>query len=85
MSPPSDRTPLSGLALEQALREHCVRLGRDPGHVQFALQYLTVPDNAWRWCCGSNCDPCVQVLGEVVDHARTLAGLGSDGRAIDTK
>lgn len=75
--------PLHGFALEQALREHCTQHDLDPGYVQFAMQHLRLPDDDWRWCCGSNCDPCVQVLGEVVDRARTLAGLGPDGRAIE--
>lgn len=80
MTLPPEPQRLSGFALEQALREHCHREDLDAGYVQFALQHLRVPDDDWRWCCGSNCDPCVQVLGELVDRARTLAGLGPDGR-----
>lgn len=83
---PSQPTPpLAGFPLEQALREHCTQNGLDAGYVQFALQHLRLPDDDWRWCCGSKCDPCVQLLGRLVDHARTLAGLGPDGRGIDAK
>jgi hypothetical protein len=64
------RRPLDEFALEQALREHCVNRGLDPGYVLFAMQHRHKPDDDWRWCCGSNCDPCVQRLGRVVDGAR---------------
>jgi hypothetical protein len=49
-----------------------LRDGLDPGCVQFALQHLDAPDDDWRWCCGSNCDPCVQALGRLVDEGRRL-------------
>jgi hypothetical protein len=66
--------PLEGFPLEQALREHCTQNGLDPGYVQFALQHLRLPDDDWRWCCGSNCDPCVETLGRLVDLGRKLRG-----------
>lgn len=73
------RLPLTGAALEAALKEHCVRDGVDPGCVQFALQHIDKPDDDWRWCCGSNCDPCVETLGRLVDLARQLSGQGPPG------
>jgi hypothetical protein len=42
--------------------------------VQFAMQHLDKPDDDWRWCCGSNCDPCVETLGRLVDLGRKLRG-----------
>ncbi|MBL8753059.1 MAG: hypothetical protein JNK15_07120 [Planctomycetes bacterium] len=44
----------------------------DASYLQFVLQNVDQPDAAWRWCCGSHCDPCVQRLGRVVDRARQL-------------
>ncbi len=79
MSAEGPLRPHDDFALEQALREHCRQKGLDPGYVQFALQHRQKPDDDWRWCCGSNCDPCVEVLGRLVDHARKLTGLLPDG------
>ena len=42
----------------------------DASYVAFVTRYLDADDASWRWCCGSNCDPCVQRLGRVVDRAR---------------
>lgn len=42
----------------------------DPSYLAFIARHLDQPDAAWRWCCGSQCDPCVQRLGRVVDRAR---------------
>ena len=42
----------------------------DASYVAFVTRHLDVADASWRWCCGSNCDPCVQRLGRVVDRAR---------------
>jgi len=66
--------PLRGEALEAELRAHCLRDGIDPGCVQFAMQHLDKPDDEWRWCGGSNCDPCVETLGRLVDLGRKLRG-----------
>ncbi|MEQ1633886.1 MAG: hypothetical protein ABL997_16005 [Planctomycetota bacterium] len=79
MSQKDARRPLDEFALEQALREHCVKADLDPGYVLFAMQHRRLPDDDWRWCCGSNCDPCVDVLGKLVDLARRLDGLLPDG------
>lgn len=45
--------------------------GVDASYVAFVVRHATEPDATWRWCCGSNCDPCVERLGRVVDRART--------------
>ncbi len=49
----------------------------DTSYAAFVLQHLDAADATWRWCCGSNCDPCVQRLGRVVDRAR--AARAGDG------
>jgi hypothetical protein len=46
----------------------------DPSYLAFVVRHLDAPDGTWRWCCGSNCDPCVERLGRVVDAARKFAG-----------
>lgn len=47
----------------------------DASYAAFVRQHAAAPDDGWRWCCGSNCDPCVQRLGRVVDAYRQRAGL----------
>ncbi|MBL8730272.1 MAG: hypothetical protein JNM25_17775 [Planctomycetes bacterium] len=47
----------------------------DASYVAFVARHLTEPDANWRWCCGSQCDPCVQALGRVVDAARATLAL----------
>jgi hypothetical protein len=44
----------------------------DPSYVRFVELHVDQPDSAWRWCCGSNCDPCVVRLGRVIDRVRQL-------------
>jgi len=51
----------------------------DPSYLAFVRRHLTEPDATWRWCCGSNCDPCVERLGRVVDAARRLLGVVPTG------
>lgn len=48
----------------------------DASYAAFVLQHLDAADATWRWCCGSNCDPCVQRLGRVVDRARAARQQG---------
>lgn len=53
----------------------------DPSYLAFVRRHVAEPDASWRWCCGSNCDPCVERLGRVVDAARRLLGIAPiDGR-----
>lgn len=47
----------------------------DASYVAFVARHVDQPDAGWRWCCGSNCDPCVERLGRVVDGARRLLGV----------
>ncbi|MBL8733127.1 MAG: hypothetical protein JNN13_12220 [Planctomycetes bacterium] len=55
--------------------------GVDASYAAFVLHHVHAPDADWRWCCGSNCDPCVQRLGRVVDAARGwLGGPPDPGR-----
>ena len=46
----------------------------DPSYFAFVARHLDAADRGWRWCCGSNCDPCVTKLGRVVDAARRELG-----------
>lgn len=42
----------------------------DASYLAFVARHLDQPDDGWRWCCGSNCDPCVRRLASVVDRLR---------------
>jgi hypothetical protein len=53
----------------------------DPSYVRFVELHVDQPDSAWRWCCGSNCDPCVVRLGCVIDRARQLPRSGNPPNA----
>ncbi len=64
--------------LERHLQPHFAQEGVDPGYLRFVVDHLRVRDDAWRWCCGSNCDPCVASLGRLVDRARAHLGVGPD-------
>ncbi len=46
----------------------------DSSYLAFVVRHLQAEDSTWRWCCGSNCDPCVQRLGRVVDQTRQFLG-----------
>ncbi len=67
--------PIDDRELAQRLAEHFAREDVDQGYLPFVLQHLRRPDDDWRWCCGSNCDPCVDQLGRMVDAARRLLGI----------
>jgi hypothetical protein len=55
--------------------------GVDRGYLPFVVRHLTEPDDNWRWCCGSSCDPCVRALGRVVDTVRRSLAVGPGGDA----
>lgn len=55
-------------AIAQALAENMV----DGVYQRLIERYLEADDDGWRNCCLSNCDPCVQTIGRVVDRAREL-------------
>jgi hypothetical protein len=55
-----------------AMRDALADEALDPSYAAFVVRHLPVADAAWRWCCGSNCDPCVQRLGRVVDRVRAV-------------
>lgn len=46
--------------------------GVDPSYTAFVARHVDQDDAGWRWCCGSNCDPCVDRLARVVDQARQI-------------
>lgn len=50
----------------------------DDSYLAFVARHVDADDSTWRWCCGSNCDPCVQGLGRVIDQARHLLGVTPD-------
>lgn len=66
-------------AFAARVRELLAAEGVDPSYLAFVVRHLAAPDAAWRWCCGSNCDPCVERLGRVVDAARRFAGGTAPG------
>ncbi len=51
--------------------------GVDPVYGRLVRQYLLEPGDGWRWCCGSNCDPCSRTLARVVDGLRAEGAAGS--------
>jgi hypothetical protein len=56
-----------------AVARICARLAEaaiDASYVTFVARHVDAADSTWRWCCGSNCDPCVERLGRVVDQTR---------------
>ncbi|MCK5942456.1 MAG: hypothetical protein KAI24_10835 [Planctomycetes bacterium] len=57
----------------------CAAEGVDESYASFVAQHLDAADDTWRWCCSSNCDPCVSALGRAVDRARRELGLGPPG------
>ena len=59
--PPDDR---------RALAEICAKERVDESYASFVAKHLDEADKTWRWCCSSNCDPCVTQLGRAVDRAR---------------
>lgn len=49
--------------------------GIDGSYAAFVAQHLSDFSDGWRWCCSSNCDPCVQGLAAVVDQVRAEFGI----------
>lgn len=62
-------------AAEATITGLLVEANLDPSYRAFVARHLEAPDAGWRWCCGSNCDPCVQRLGHVVDRARSALAI----------
>ncbi|MFN6147123.1 MAG: hypothetical protein ACK5AL_12245 [Planctomycetota bacterium] len=55
--------------------------GVDESYYAFVARHVDADDATWRWCCNSNCDPCVNTLARVVDQARReLALPGTDAQ-----
>ncbi|HEB51844.1 MAG TPA: hypothetical protein ENI87_01180 [bacterium] len=57
--------------------------GLDESYQSFVARHLDADDARWRWCCGSNCDPCVHTLGRAVDQARQTLGIYPPGLSDD--
>lgn len=71
---PHDAGPLHAKIAQLLAAEHI-----DPSYLVFVLRHLHEADAGWRWCCGSNCDPCVEGLGRVVDATRQNLGICPPG------
>lgn len=63
----------------RTVHDACAKEGVDESYASFVARHLDEEDGSWRWCCGSNCDPCVQALGRAVDRARRELGIGPPG------
>ncbi|MCA9630180.1 MAG: hypothetical protein KC766_21055 [Myxococcales bacterium] len=46
----------------------------DELYVGYVEELLEREDDAWRTCCGRDCEPCMQQLMRVVDRVRELEG-----------
>lgn len=71
---PSDLSPAAAARITALLVDASI----DASYLAFVARHIDADDRTWRWCCGSNCDPCVQGLGRVVDQARQLLGSPPD-------
>ena len=71
--------PLDDRELDRRLAETFAHEGVDPGYLRFVVDHLRRADDEWRWRCGSNCDPCVEQLGRLVDTARRLLDIAPPG------
>ena len=76
-----DQPPIDERELERRLAEQFLHEGIDTSYLRFVMEHIQRPDDGWRWCCGSNCDPCVEQLGRLVDSARRLLGIGPADRS----
>ena len=65
---PSGLSAAAAETIRQLLADEAV----DDSYLAFVARHIDAADAGWRWCCGSNCDPCVQRLGRVVDRARQV-------------
>lgn len=72
---PSDLPPATAARIERLLADESI----DGSYLAFVARHVDADDATWRWCCGSNCDPCVARLGRIVDAARQLLGTGPTG------
>ncbi|MBK8099077.1 MAG: hypothetical protein IPK26_18370 [Planctomycetes bacterium] len=64
------RPPLVQAELERRIVARLLGERVDPTYLRFVLQHLDDPDDTWRFCCASSCDPCVRRLARVVDAVR---------------
>ena len=55
---------------EAVLLEALTEAGIHPAYREAVRRYAAEPDEQWRYCCGSSCDPCVEQIGRAVDAYR---------------
>jgi hypothetical protein len=67
----------SPAGLERALDEALAAAGIRPAYREVVRAHLDEPDERWRFCCGSACDPCVAQIGRAVDAVRRARAGGS--------
>lgn len=60
--------------IQQAMRENML----DEVYVGYVEELLEREDDAWRTCCGRDCEPCMRQLMRVVDRVRELRGEAHD-------
>ncbi|MCA9645723.1 MAG: hypothetical protein H6718_18700 [Polyangiaceae bacterium] len=54
--------------IQQAMHENML----DELYVGYVEELLLREDDAWRSCCGRDCEPCMRQLMRVVDRVRQL-------------
>ena len=67
----------------ESLAEICAAEGVGESYASFVATHLDAADKSWRWCCSSNCDPCVTQLGRAVDRARRALDVWPEGAGPD--
>jgi hypothetical protein len=55
---------------EDVLLAALAQAGVHPAYREAVRRCAEEPDEQWRFCCGSSCDPCVQQIGRAVDAYR---------------
>lgn len=73
LSPPNPSSTLTLTPLiQQAMRENML----DEVYMGYVEELLEREDDAWRTCCGRDCEPCMRQLMRVVDRVRELQASG---------
>lgn len=79
---PADRSTASSDEAQRdaaALLDALAQAGIHPAYREAVRRCVDEPDDQWRFCCGSSCDPCVEQIGRAVDAYRSH--LAASGRA----
>ena len=64
----------NGSDIERALDGALAEAGIAPVYREVVRRHVDEPDERWRFCCGSACDPCVAQIGRAVDRVRADRG-----------